>query len=286
MKILEISCCQLINNNKLATSIKQIQIKLVSLILLLGFVLVLFPFNSAQAIEKNQISQVQKIVDAFKQNNRATISKLVSYPLLRQAPLPPINNERELLRRYDELFDQVLLSTITQSNIYTDWDSIGWRGVMLNNGIVAVDPDGNITEVNYHSPREQALINNLNSSRVAKGRRSLHRSVVNYDQAVVELTTPRFHIRVDNVGVDQGGLRYTAWPINKQTSERPDLILNNGRVYYSNGRNKRYVFNNGNYSYQLNIDSNGANAQATGNLVVVKNGKPWISEVATKVIRR
>lgn len=285
MKLIQISEGQMLLNNK----VKLINYSLRQLPLLVFVVLLIvsiYPYKSVQAIEPNQIPQVQKIVEAFKQNNRIAVAKLVSYPLLRQAPLTPIRTEHELLSRYDVVFDQVLLRTITQSNIYTDWDSIGWRGVILNNGIVAIDPDGNITEVNYHSPREQALVNKLNSNSVAKGRRSLHRSVTDYKQAVVELTTPRFRIRVDNVGDDKRNLRYTAWPVNKNTSEAPDLILNNGRVYSSNGRNQHYVFNNGNYSYQLNINSKGLSSHATGSLVVVKNGKPWLREKATKVIHR
>ncbi|MEH6458184.1 MAG: hypothetical protein V7749_17775, partial [Cocleimonas sp.] len=186
------------------------------------------------------------------------------------------------------VFDQRLINIISRSNLHTDWDSIGWRGVILDNGIVALDPEGNISEINYHSPREQALINKVSprtlSSNVGKGRRALHRSVTNFNQAVVELTTPRFHIRVDDVG--QGHLRYASWPINKSTSDAPDLILNNGRLEQSSGRNQSFVFDNGNYSYRLNINSVDLGARATGSLEVLKAGEFWIREVATKVIRR
>lgn len=282
-----------INNNKtiekldIKSTIKRFKTVLSMLFL---FVVFLQPFNTAQALEPLQTEYVNKVVQAFKQNNRVAISKMVSYPLFRQAPLAPINNKSEFLKRYDEIFDPRLLNTITRSNLHTDWDSIGWRGVILNNGIVALDPDGDITEINYHSPREQALVDSfykqkivsMNDYNVAKGRRALHRSVTNFNQAVVELTTKRFHIRIDDVG--QGKLRYASWPTNKNTSDAPDLILTNGRLLNSSGRNQRFVFNNGAYSYQLNIDS--AGARPTGSLEVFKGGRSWIREVATQVIRR
>jgi len=237
----------------------------------LAFLLLPFFFSTASAIEPEQKIVVKKVVQAFKQNNRAALSNMVSYPLFRQAPLAPINNQKEFLERFDEIFDGYLLSTIIHSDINSSWDSIGWRGVILNNGIIALDPEGNITEINHHSQREQALVNQLNSNRVAKGRRSLHRSVDNFNQAVVELSTERFHIRVDNVG--KGVLRYTSWPINTATSAKPDLILSNGRVIDGNGRNQRFVFDNGTYSYQINVDGSNMNV---GSLEVFKNGQPWI----------
>lgn len=256
---------------------------LTSILLLVGF---LQPFSSAQALEPLQQASVNKVIQAFKQNNRTAISKMISYPLFRQAPLAPINSEGEFLRRYDEIFDQRLLSTITNSNLHTDWDSIGWKGVILNNGIVALDPDGDITEINYHSPREQALVDGFYSRDIAssgaKGRRALHRSVTNYNQAVVELTTKRFHIRVDDVG--QGNLRYASWPKDKSLSEAPDIILTNGRLVQNGGRNQHFVFDNGSYSYQLNVNS--ATARPTGSLEVLKDGQSWIREVATQVISR
>lgn len=264
---------------------KRFQSVLAILFLVVAYLL---PFNSAYALEPQQKSMVSKIIQAFKQDNRIVISNMVSYPLLRQSPLKPINDRSEFLKRYDEVFDQRLINIISISNLHTDWDSIGWRGVILDNGIVALDPEGNITEINYHSPREQALINKVSSrklvSKVGKGRRALHRSVTNFNQAVVELTTPRFHIRIDDVG--QGKLRYASWPINKSMSDAPDLILNNGRLEQSNGRNQSFVFDNGNYSYRLNVNSVDYGAKPTGSLEVFKAGQSWIREVATKVIRR
>lgn len=251
--------------------------RLISISLL--FLLPLF-FNTANAIEPQQKTFVKKVVDAFKDNDRMTLSNLVSYPLFRQAPLAPINNQKEFLERYDEVFDRHLLITITSSNINTDWDSIGWKGVILGNGIVALDPEGNITEINHHSQHEQKIVDQMNANRIAKGRSAPHRNVNNYDQAIVELTTENHFIRVDNIG--KGVLRYTSWPINKSTNDKPDLVLSNGHVIGGNGRNQRFIFDNGTYSYQLNVNS----TKSTGSLEVFKSGQSWIREVATRVTHK
>jgi len=257
---------------------------LVSVMMLFIYIM---PIQNSFALEPQQKLVVSKIVEAFKQNNRIAIVNMVSYPLLRQAPIAPINNQNELLKRYDEVFDRTLLNTIIRSNIHTDWDNIGWQGVILNDGIVALDPDGNITDINYLSSFEQALLNKLHSERMVKrdpkGRRALHRSVTDYNKALVELTTERFHIRIDEVG--QGQLRYASWPVTKHLSEKPDLVLINGKMLRGSGRNQRFVFNNGTYRYQLNINSMGADALPTGSLEVY-NGQTWVREVATRVIRR
>ena len=239
--------------------------------------------NSAQAIEVEQLPYVKKLIQAFKQNDRIVLSKMVSYPLSRPAPLPAINNPNEFLKRFDEVFDKKLISTIAYSNPHADWDSIGWRGVILENGLVSLDPEGNITEINYQSQRELALVKKLNEVQMAKGRRSIHRSVNNYQQALVQLTTKRFHIRVDDIG--NGQLRYASWPLNKTTNQPPDLILNNGRIV-KNGRNQRYVFNNGSYSYHLNINNSGINSKPTASLEVLKEGSSVLHEVATQIISR
>lgn len=286
MKLIQLSKSFLYSKTALVMSIfssqyKRTQKYLIGLIVL--FVFSCFS-NSAIAIEPQQLELVKKVVNAVKNNNRTNLSKLVSYPLLRQAPLAPINNPKEFLERYDEVFDRYLISTISASNLLTDWDSIGWRGVILDNGIVALDPEGNITEINHHSQHEQSLVNQLTAGKVAKGRRALHRSDTNYSQALVELTTKRFQIRVDSL--DGGVLRYTSWPVGRLMTDKPELILSNGQIIGGNGRNQRFVFDNGSFSYQLNIKHSVGNMRVSGSLQVFKSGKPWINEVATKVLYR
>jgi len=266
------------NKNTLRTVI-------VSMVMVFAYIM---PTQSSFALEPQQKQVVSKLIEAFKQNNRVAVVNMVSYPLERQAPIPAINNQNEFMQRYDEVFDRTLLNTIIRSNIHTDWDNIGWQGVILNNGIVALDPDGNITEIKHVSSFEQTFLNRIQAEKIAKrdpkGRRALHRSVNEYNQALVELTTNRFHIRVDEVA--QGQLRYASWALNKNTSDVPDLILNNGRMLPGSGRNQRFIFNDGTSSYELSVHSTGASAVPAALLEVYEKGQLRGREVATKVIRR
>jgi len=72
--------------------------------------------------------------------------------------------------------------------------------------------------------------------------------------------------------------------MDKQLSDPPDLIITNGRLVKFSGRNQRYIFDNGSYSYQLNVNS--SNNRNTGSLEVLKDGKSWIREEALRVTSR
>jgi len=246
---------------------------------LFSIILLSLSFNSANALDQKDSALVKNVLDAFKGHNINTIAKLVSYPLERDAPIPAIKNEREFIQRFNDVFDQRLLQTIVKSNIQKDWDAVGWRGIMLGDGDVWLNHDGKITSVNYQSRKERIVSTRLN----AKGRRALHRSVAHYAKSILEWETKRFHIRVDDVG--KGQLRYVAWPKGKRTSETPDIVLHNGKIAIDgSGRNQRYIFNNGKFSYHLNVNVTGAISSASsGTLDVFKNNQPILSEVARSV---
>jgi hypothetical protein len=218
---------------------------------------------------------------SLKDNNKVKLSKLVSYPLEREYPIPDIRNEREFIARFDQVFDQSLSRIIVNSNIRKDWNEVGWRGIMLNDGDLWLDHDGKISSVNYQSNAEKNLKNQI----AAKGRRALHRSVNNFAESVLEWKTRRFHVRVDDLG--EGKLRYSAWPIGKKTTNKPDIVLTGGKVIYDDsGRNHRYVFDNGNFSYQLKVNNIGSISTPPGALEVYKGKQRFISEVAMEVNSR
>lgn len=240
----------------------------------------LFSFFSASALQPKESVLVQNIVDTFNSNNPVRIAKLVSYPLLRDAPIPAIKNEAEFIARFNEVFDQHLISLITKSNIQKDWSSVGWRGIMLADGELWLDHDGRIFSVNYHS----ALERNIQQQALARGRRALHRSVNSFAESILEWQTPRFHVRVDKV--DDGNLRYAAWSKGKHLSQQPDIILNNGRmIMEGSGRNQGYIFQNGNFSYQLKMNSGVSSQTNAGALEVYQSGKRIMQETANDVRR-
>ncbi len=236
--------------------------------------------SSAFALEPENEPLVKNVLQAFKGKNISTIAKLVSYPLEREAPLPAIKNEKEFIQRFNDVFDQHLLGSIVNSNVQKDWDEVGWRGIMLGDGDIWINYDGQISAINYQSSTELMVSNRLR----AKGRRAMHRSVSQYAVSVLDWQTKRFHIRVDEL--KDGQLRYTSWSKGKKISQKPDLVLLNGKLQMDgSGRNQSYVFHNGEFKYQLKVNSIGASSATYGMLKVFKNGQEVGSEAVVSVGR-
>lgn len=257
---------------------------------LIPYSLLLFSLSASQAfaVEEKDVAKVQNVIEAFKSRNTASIAKMVSYPLEGNANRPAINNEYEFVTRFNEVFDQNLLRTIETSDARKDWNTVGWRGIMLFDGDVWLDHDGNILSVKPKSTYVNNGIQNKSilqrPQTVARGRSALHRSVSNYAKSVLEWKTNRYHVRVDDVG--NGRLRYASWPVNASTSVKPDIVLSNGRLEVDRtGRNHRYVFNNGNFSYHLNVNAQG-NQSAPGLLEVYKGNQRFLSDSVREIIRR
>ncbi|GAA0408218.1 hypothetical protein GCM10009133_15970 [Cocleimonas flava] len=263
----------------------------------------------AFAVEEKDVAKVQTVIEAFKSRNTGSIAKMVSYPLISKSNRPAINNEYEFVNRFDEVFDQNLLRSIVSSDARTDWNTVGWRGIMLFDGLVWLDHDGNILSVKQPSTfvnkgastYNRAPANNRlgqskpqlvaqatssmqpSRSSTPRGRSSLHRSVSNYAQPVLEWKTSRYHVRVDDIG--NGRLRYASWPVHAPTSVKPDIVLSDGRLEVDRtGRNHRYVFNNGNFSYHLKVNAQGH--QTPGLLEVFKGEQRFLTDNVREIIRR
>lgn len=121
------------------------------------FCLSLLFTSNTFALEQKYHEFILPVIAAFEGDDKAAIASLVYYPLKRRYPIPDIKDEAELINRFDEVFDDELTAVIASSSIDTDWDSVGWRGIMLNNGVMWVDTDGKIIAVNTQNAKEQAL---------------------------------------------------------------------------------------------------------------------------------
>lgn len=108
-------------------------------------------------IYKHRISQKM-----FRQKAVDEISENIVYPLKRTSPIPSVKNAEELKERFDSIFDEDLIRIITSSDI-DQWSEMGWRGIMLDDGILWMDYDGKITAVNYQSKYEKKLAKKLTS---------------------------------------------------------------------------------------------------------------------------
>jgi hypothetical protein len=236
------------------------------------YLALLFTSNTF-ALEQKYHESVLPVIAAFKTQDKTAIAAYIRYPLKRQYPLPDIKNEAEFINRFDEVFDDELVAAIGSSNINTDWEKVGWRGIMLNNGVMWVDTDGKIIAVNTQNTKEQALAKSL----IEDDKQSLHASINTFEKPVLNWKTANYHVRVDDLG--EHNFRYAVWGINKKPSDKPDMVLLNGDITFEgSGGNHHYTFKNGRYSYVLQVTIIGCDTSPPGWLEVYKDDERLLSE--------
>lgn len=222
---------------------------------------------------------VQPIIDAFQTGDRDYIVKHVSYPLSRDNPIPSIDNEDDFINRFDDVFDVEIISRISSSDPQTDWQQVGWRGIMFGRGELWVDEAGYITVVNYQSNTEKEvqaqLIQDINAH--------LHPSVANISRPILEWETGQFRVRVDEL--DDSSIQYAAWDIESPTSEQPDLVLKNGvQMFDGSGGNHVYSFENGEYKYECYVIRLGNESDPAGYLRVFKGEKLLLEQAVERML--
>ena len=159
-----------------------------------------------------------------------------------------------MLEHYEDVFDETITTRISESEL-TDWSYMGWRGIMLDHGVVWLNYDGLLWALNYSSEREQAERERL----LRMERASLHRSLREDHEPIFEWITEHYRVRVDSMkraeSVVGSGYRYAAWDADKTHDQEPDLILYGGqRIRDGSGGNHRYLFSNGDYRYQVSVN--------------------------------
>lgn len=204
----------------------------------------------AYALDTTQQKQVQNVIQLFKKNDVAAITKQVQYPLKRDYPIPDIKNPADLQKRFDQIFDAPLKKQIAQSQL-KDWSEVGSEGVMLSQGEIWLD-EGKIIAVNHSGKKEQEYLQQI----IQKQKNTLHSSVKNFTQPIVDFKTSKYRIRVDELA--NGQLRYASWGVNQAISEQPQLVLK-GKLVSDGGSfgDANYVFKNGQYTYTVNRNTIG-----------------------------
>jgi len=231
------------------------------------------------ALEAEYVPQVQALIDAAKAGDRQAIVEQIAYPLKREYPLPDIQNPQQMLTRFQQVFDSKLLSQIANSTTENNWETMGWRGIMLDHGSVWLDFDGKISSINYQSPEEAKLRDEL----IAQQKLMLHESVHEFASPVLAWETARFTIRVD--AIDNNQYRYAAWAKGKSLSEKPDLVLKKGQlVREGTGGNHSFQFKSGPYRYVCDVIVLSAEESPVGRLYVYKNDQLLVQEPVIKAL--
>ncbi len=220
------------------------------------------------------VSAIQKLRHFVLEYQVDSLANYIEYPLRRTYPIPSIFNKKEFVNRYESLFDNRLQKLILVAPL-NRWTPVGWRGIMLYNGLVWLDYNGKIMAVNYESRAEQARQKKL----LAKDRATLYASLQTYKQPVLKINTKKYHIRIDRL--KNGKFRYVAWKRGMSESQKPDLVLTNGTVKYDgSGGNHRYIFDSGAYQYVVRRVVIGTVHSPEAWLIVKKNTKKILQETA------
>ena len=231
------------------------------------------------AFDVKQNEQIIKIINAFKAQDKVLISTLITYPLNRQTPAPAINNQQELVNRFDEVFDQNLINLIANSDVENDWKAKGWRGIMFLNGKLWLD-GGKIRSINHQTVNQA----NLKQTIVEQQKLTLHESLRNYKQPILQWETTKFRVRIDDLG--QQKFRYASWSLDKSFSDKPDLVLLNGKQDFDgSGGNHYYTFINGKYTYRCDVIVIGTSKSPAGRLSVLKDQLVLLTDDVVEVLK-
>lgn len=230
-------------------------------------------FSQNEKLEGHKLANVKHIINLFKQKDIQKIVEKVNYPLRRDYPVLNINTENELKDRFNEVFDDILINKIANSKP-EQWSEMGWRGIMLDDGVIWIDSDeGRILAVNYQSDFEK----NKQKQLIAEEKKQVHTSLSIFKNPVYKIETENYLIRIDEL--QNSKYRYASWKITENESSKPDLILKNGDFeFQGSGGNGMFTFKSGIYSYKIYRNIIGEIDTPEITLIVEKSGKLVLRE--------
>ena len=243
------------------------------LALFLGCIMLL---PSAHADDGSRTAPIEKVVHAFKSGDVERIASLVSYPLERPYPLPPIDGPKDFRARYKQVFDDALIERIAHSNPSKDWSDMGWRGIMFGDGVMWLDDAGRITAVNNSSTAGKRAL----AKAIRAQKRTLNPSLRHFTKPVLDWETKSYRIRIDEVA--DGVYRYAAWKRGQSTQAKPSLVLGKGALTWDgNGGNHHFTFLHGRYRYVCNVVEIGT-AESTDTLDVYDGDRLLLEQPVLK----
>ena len=239
--------------------------------LILSTLLLFSNYTFADSLSASEQKEVQYIINLFKKNDSNEISNTIRYPLNREEPIPSIDNKAQMKQRFQQVFDHKLVQNIATSKL-TQWESMGWRGIMLDHGTIWIS-NKQITAVNYSSDAEQQYKNQL----ILKQKNKLYLSLKNFKAPELQFKTAKFQVRIDEM--QNGQYRYASWDVMQSQSQKPDLILNNGIVVMDgSGGNHHFIFKSGTFEYVVYRNILGTNKTSDVTLEVNKKGKTILTQ--------
>ena len=222
---------------------------------------------------------VQKYKKAVKTNNPEIIAEYVSYPYSRPNPIPNIDNKEEFVEQYSMLFDGELRQQIVNSSI-SDWDTVGWRGIMFDNGLLWLDTQGKLIAINKSSKEDKEYI----AKWYEKDKASLYPSLRDYDTNVYIFETPQWKGRIDSMKTDTDDYRLALWRKADDMSDKPEVVIEDGTVDFSGtADNSDYRFTKGDYIYSF-TETNSPLGEGNYRLIFYR-GEKELSSSEAKIIK-
>ena len=164
-------------------------------------------------------------------------------------PILSIKNKKVFLARFNAIFDKTLVKQITTSNIEKDWIVMGWRGIMLLDGVIWLNESGNLIAVNYQSQQEKKYRETL----IQNDKKNIHASIRDYKSPEFIGHTKDYLVRIDQM--EGNTYRYVSWKKGEKMSMLPDLILLKGQLSIEGSiGNQIFEFINGEYKYLIQDD--------------------------------
>lgn len=249
-------------------------------LLLLGTLWVALPVSAdEEQLPAEYRPFVQQLVDAAEARDHQALANQMKYPFKQEYPIPAIKTPAEMMNRFGEVFDDAILTSIATSRVGQDWQTMGWRGIMLGSGEVWMDFDGKVIGINHQTAQAAKLKAEL----IARQKSGLHPSVREYKSSALMWQTEKFIIRIDEL--NDGHYRYASWAKGKTLADKPDLVLKNGTVRVEGtGGNHTYLFTSGPYRYECVVTVLGERGVPPGELVVYKDDVEIVHQPVIKVL--
>lgn len=235
--------------------------------------------ESTDQLKDEVIDSIKVLISYFKTKDVTKISNKINYPLYRAYPIPPILNKSEFNKRFNEVFDETLIHQIVHSKI-NQWEEVGWRGIMLNNGdLWMANLDGVISCINYQSEFEKQYRTRL----IELDKQHLHPSLKTFHNPIYKIKTTQYLIRIDEL--DDYNYRYASWKNNQNEKSNPDIVINNGNwENLGSGGNHVITFKNGIYTYKVYRNFLGTENTPDVTIEIDKDGKT-VSKMDGRLIR-
>lgn len=251
-------------------------------------VLFCFMYNNVIACEldetdeqkrANILQTVQKFKNAIATDNPKVIANYIKYPFERKNPIPNINDKESFIAKYDSLFDDELKKTIIEAKD-EDWQSVGWRGIMLHSGLLWLNEKGQLIAINALSKKERDYTNKW----MQKDKDTIYPSLKDFFENILIFNTLTYLGRIDKIkeeGFYQYSYRLSLWDKNSKMSEKPLIVVDKGEVeFFGSAGNHTYTFINKDKGYSFDVTYVGPRDSIPYKLNILEDDRKTFSEEA------